>query len=149
MHTAVAMGQLPTKANGTANFLAKLNNIFYTMNWKSKFDGCCPSGVLYQVQPTDRHLRTSLQIISSRQQRVTNCGPLSTYRRILYLSMDWHKRGPVALATFVKGPHFIFYDWAVEPDPLENEFVISRQICGYDRTASTWMFRKNIKYGIE
>lgn len=28
MHSAVAMGQLPAKANETTDFLAKLNNIF-------------------------------------------------------------------------------------------------------------------------
>lgn len=136
MRTAVGTGELPSSALDTAYFLERMNNMFDTMNSKTKFspnpNKCAISS------STNSHLRTPLTTLIQDICWVKSLSMLKEKRKPP--CMESIQQSLVATRQLwedmeAEGAQYLLTG-RINQDPIENEFSVARQKCGYVNVSS-------------
>lgn len=131
MRTAVETGELPSSALDTAYFLERINNVFDVMNSKSKFN---PNPFRCAISSsTNSHLKTSLESLLVDIEWVKSLKMVNGKRRPPCLESIHHSLVATKLLwddLKADGAKYLLTG-RLNQDPIENEFSVARQKCGY------------------
>lgn len=136
MRTAVETGQLPSPALDTAYFLERMNNMFDTMNSSAKFS---PNPYKCAISSsTNSHLRTPLATLLQDICWVKSFNMLTEKRRPPCMESIQHSLVATKLLwedMEAEGAQYLLTG-RINQDPIENEFSVARQKCGYVNVSS-------------
>ncbi|XP_054276526.1 uncharacterized protein LOC128995529 [Macrosteles quadrilineatus] len=149
MSTAVETGELPSSALDTAYLLKRLNNRFDVMNSTNKFH---PNPYKCAISAsTNSHLRKPLDTLVDDINWVKSLNMLHEKKRPPCLHSLEHTLVATRMlwADLEEDGAKYLLTGRLNQDPIENEFSVARQKCGFERNPSIRLFRQNLRHRIQ